>query len=84
MKRLLLGLCFWIGTTQDLNPEEFLSSVHIVGDQYESMRVMLHVLEELSIEDRTIIYVYLESLEDKAMECDEETCYECAAQKVVK
>ena len=84
MKRLVLGLCLLFCSTQ-ANVEEFLAAAQIVeGEQYDRLTVMFHVLEEFDLEDRTIMYLYLESLEDKSLECDENFCFECVALKDVK
>lgn len=81
MKRLLLGICLLFSTAQADNVEEFLSAARIEGEQYERLCGMMRVLEGFSLEDRTIMYLYLESLEDKELDKDEECCFECVALK---
>lgn len=83
MKRLFLGVCLMFYPIQADNVRDFLSTADIVdGEQYELLNVMLHIMEELSVENRTIIYIYLENLEDKTLsglDSDEKFCFECVA-----
>lgn len=83
MKRLFLGVCLMFCPVQADNIEDFLESANIVeGEQYELLNVMLRIMEDLNIENRTIIYIYLDALQDKALKSldeDEKICFECMA-----
>ena len=86
MKRLFLGACLLFCSTQ-ANVEEFLAMALVTeAEQYERLRVMLHVLEEFDLEDRTIMCLYLENLEDiqLELESDNRICFECVALQDVK
>jgi hypothetical protein len=84
MKRLLLCALLAISPIGAMSVEDFLASARIQdAEQYARLSVLCRMMEELSVEDRTIIYVFLDSINDERDQADNDSdlCYECAALK---
>lgn len=84
MKSIILSALLSFSLASAVSVEEFLSSARIEDqEQHERLRVLCRMMEELSVEDRTIIYVFLDSIndEEEASSNDSDMCYECAALK---
>jgi len=83
-KRLLLCALLAIAPIGAMSVDDFLASARIQDqEQYARLRVLCRMMEELSVEDRTMIYVFLDSINDEqeGTENDSEACFECAALK---
>lgn len=85
MKKLILALSLCFTSLVAIPVNEFLDKVVIANqEQYDRLFVLCRVMEELSVEDRTIIYVFLDELEEDhdVSVNDSDVCHECAAGEI--
>lgn len=85
MKKIILALSLCFTSLVAIPVQDFMDKVVIADkEQYDRIFVLCRVMEELSVEDRTIIYVFLDQLDEDhdVSENDSEACHECAAGEI--
>ena len=85
MKKIILALSLCFTSLVAIPVQDFMDKVVIADkEQYDRIFVLCRVMEELSVEDRTIIYVFLDQLDEDrdVSENDSEVCHECAAGEI--
>lgn len=90
MKKLILALSLCFTSLNAVSINDFLSkAIKFEQEQYDRLQydrlyALCLLMEELSVEDRTIIYVFLDELEDEHVTSvnDSEVCDECAAGEI--
>ena len=79
MKKILLLTLLWVSTACGDNVEKFLDRAGITDVfKRDRIEVMLRVLQEFNVDDRTLMYVFLEELNDESDPESLEECFECA------
>jgi len=84
MKNLVLSALLSFGFMHAVPVEELLDRAHIEdARQRMYLSYLCHLMEKLSVEDRTIINIFLDSIndEEEASSNDSDMCYECASLK---
>jgi hypothetical protein len=78
-KAIGLASLLWVFNACGDNVDNFLNRAGITETfKRDRLEVMLRVLQEFNIDDRTLMYVFLEEINDESDPESLEECFECA------